>query len=119
LRLVSSILANSIGVDVSAGTALFGPFTIDAANSVVENICPAPNCAISVNGTGNLIGVDPLLGLLTGNGGPSRTHAPLPGSPVINAGSNPFGLTTDQRGDGFPRTVGAGTDMGAFESASP
>jgi hypothetical protein len=56
---------------------------------------------------------------LTGNGGLSRTQAPLAGSPVINAGSNPFGLPTDQRGDGFPRTVGAGTDMGAFESTSP
>jgi hypothetical protein len=72
-----------------------------------------------VAGTGNLIGIDPLLGPLTGNGGPSRTHALLTGSPAINAGSNAFGLATDQRGDGFPRTVGAGTDMGAFESASP
>jgi hypothetical protein len=30
-----------------------------------------------------------------------------------------LGFANDQRGDGFARTVGAGTDMGAFESASP
>ena len=119
LRLVSSIIANSVGVDVAAGTALFGPYTITATSSLVENICPAPSCAISFAGPGNLLGMDPLLGPLTSNGGASRTHAPLAGSVVINAGSNPFGLATDQRGDGFPRTVGAGTDMGAFESASP
>ncbi len=37
------------------------------------------------------------------------------GSPAINAGSNTLALTTDQRGPGFARTVGAGTDIGAFE----
>ena len=41
---------------------------------------------------GNLIGgpgygfVDPLLGPLADNGGPTLTHALLPGSPAINAG---------------------------------
>ena len=43
----------------------------------------------------------------------------LPGSPAINAGSNPFGLATDQRGAGFPRVVGGATDMGAYESGTP
>jgi hypothetical protein len=121
LRLVSSIVANNNGAfgDVSAGTGTFGTFTINATNSLIESICPPPNCTISVFGTGNLLGVDPLLAPLGNNGGLSRTQALLPGSPAINAGSNPFGLANDQRGDGFARTVGAGTDMGAFESASP
>jgi len=39
----------------------------------------------------------------------------LAGSPAIDAGSNPLSLTTDQRGAGFPRTIGAGTDIGAYE----
>jgi hypothetical protein len=62
-----------------------------------------------------IIGVDPLLAALANNGGPTRTHALLPGSPAIDAGSNPQGLTFDQRGAGFPRTLGEATDIGAFE----
>jgi hypothetical protein len=57
---------------------------------------------------------DPLLGPLQDNGGPTETHALLPGSPAINAGSNPLGLTTDQRGTGFDREVEQ-TDIGALE----
>ena len=64
-------------------------------------------------------GTNLLLGRLDYNGGPTRTHAPLPGSPLINAGSNalvPAGMTTDQRGPGFPRVVGPAVDVGAYES---
>src|SRR5262249_88584 len=51
------------------------------------------------NGTaGNLVGADPKLGPLQDNGGPTPTMALLPGSPAFGAGSNPLGLTTDQRG---------------------
>jgi len=44
----------------------------------------------------------------------------LPGSPAIDAGSNaliPGGVTTDQRGAGFPRIVNVVVDIGAFESS--
>ena len=37
------------------------------------------------------------------------------GSPAVDAGSNLAGLSFDQRGDGFPRVVGAQADIGAFE----
>jgi hypothetical protein len=37
-----------------------------------------------------------------------------PGSPAIDAGSNPLDLTADQRGYS-PRVVGAVADMGAYE----
>ena len=73
----------------------------------------------------NLIGSDPQLGPLQDNGGPTWTHAPLPGSPVIDQGKNFAGSDTDQRGNGFFRTVdlsalpnasgGDGTDIGAVE----
>ena len=59
--------------------------------------------------------IDPLLGELQDNGGPTPTIALLDGSPAIDAGSNPNNLETDQRGDGFDRTVGEATDIGAFE----
>ena len=68
--------------------------------------------------------IDPLLGPLQDNGGPTFTHALLLGSPAIDQGTG-NDLTTDQRGVGFPRTFdvrrirnargGDGTDVGAFE----
>ena len=69
---------------------------------------------------------EPLLGSLADNGGPTKTHALLPGSPAIDKGKNfVSGSTTDQRGTGFARTYddpaimnateGDGTDIGAYE----
>lgn len=69
----------------------------------------------------DLVGVDPSLGPLQDNGGPTFTHALLASSPAIDAGNST--LTTDQRG--FPRPVdfplanapgGNGSDIGAFEA---
>ena len=61
------------------------------------------------------IAADPLLAPLAFNGGPTRTHALLAGSPAIDAGSNPAALEHDQRGATFLRTSGTSTDIGAFE----
>ena len=47
------------------------------------------------------------------------THALGVGSPAINHGSNPAGLTNDQRGPGFFRFAGSAVDIGAFEVQSP
>jgi hypothetical protein len=58
---------------------------------------------------------DPRLGPLAWNGGTTRTHALGAGSAAVDAGSNPDALASDQRGDGFPRQVGAGIDIGAYE----
>jgi hypothetical protein len=68
--------------------------------------------------------VDPnavqFLGPLQDNGGPTLTHALLPGSPAIDAGSNDIGLATDQRGVARPwdgnLKDGAIVDIGAFEA---
>jgi len=58
---------------------------------------------------------DPMLGPLADNGGPTMTHALLPGSPAIDAGDcNGGEITEDQRGE--PRPQGAACDVGAFES---
>lgn len=75
-----------------------------------------------LTGTGDQINTNPQLAPLANNGGPTLTHALLPGSPAIDKG-NSFGLTTDQRG--FARPVdfplpnapgGDGSDIGAFEA---
>jgi CSLREA domain-containing protein len=67
----------------------------------------------------------PMLGPLQDNGGPTKTHELLSGSPAIDKGNNFTTSTTDQRGPGFVRTFnnlsidnadgGDGTDIGAFE----
>jgi hypothetical protein len=79
----------------------------------------------------NLLGVNPQLGPLQDNGGPTGTRKPLSTSPVIDCGVDTVN-STDQRGAGFPRVVnqpnrtgstasGANNaDMGAVEvSANP
>jgi hypothetical protein len=85
--------------------------------SLGYNLIHAPNGA-SILGTttGNLLGVDPFLGPLADNGGPTRTMALLPGSPAIDAGDTTNPPAYDQRGTGFARVVGAGIDVGAFEA---
>src|SRR5262249_46297610 len=55
------------------------------------------------------------LGPLQVNGGGTETHVPADDSPVVDAGSNPAGLTTDQRGVAFARVVGGAPDIGAVE----
>jgi hypothetical protein len=64
----------------------------------------------------DLVNTDPLLGALADNGGPTLTHALLPGSPAIDAGVAVPGVTTDQRGVSRPQ--GIAPDIGAFEVAA-
>src|SRR5262249_56713554 len=59
--------------------------------------------------------IDPKLGPLQENGGPTKTHALLPGSPAIDAGSNRRAPTWGQRGPRFPRIVNGTIDIGSFE----
>ena len=89
---------------------------------------------LAITGGNNFTGtaaspLDPLLGPLADNGGPTQTHALLSGSPAIDAGNNDLAvdadgspLLTDQRGVGFERIQdgGSGTatvDIGAVEGA--
>jgi hypothetical protein len=67
----------------------------------------------------DILDVDPVLGPLTDNGGPTLTHALLPGSPAIDAGDNTDAPEWDQRGPGFPRIVNGTIDIGAFEVQAP
>jgi hypothetical protein len=69
---------------------------------------------------GNRVGtasspIDPMLGPLQDNGGPTMTMALLPRSPAIDAGIAVDGVTTDQRG--ISRTAYGPPDIGAFELA--
>lgn len=82
-------------------------------------------CTINGDTTGNLTGVDPILGPLQNNGGATLTQSLLAGSPAINAG-NPGGcrdhtsalLSTDQRGFSRPANGSPLCDIGAYEAGA-
>jgi predicted outer membrane repeat protein len=70
-----------------------------------------------LNGPGDQINTDPMLGPLQDNGGPTLTHALLPGSRAIDAGDPNFTPPPDydQRGPGFVRVFNGRIDVGSFE----
>lgn len=80
----------------------------DCAGALVSNnnnlIGDTTNCTITGGVGKNLYALDPLLGALQNNGGPTSTHLPAAGSPVIDKGKssgciNVSGavITVDQR----------------------
>jgi hypothetical protein len=74
-----------------------------------------------LNGPGDQINTDPMLGPLQNNGGPTLTHALLPGSPAINTGDPNFTPPPayDQRGSPFVRVFNGRIDIGSFEVQPP
>jgi hypothetical protein len=109
LSLYSSILSNN--------TTASGASQLDIGGS-----------GQNINGSHNLVNVSSvalpgdtltghyaLLEPLADNGGLTKSHLLQPGSPAIDTGANPYLLRYDQRGAGYPRTIGSNTDMGAIE----
>ncbi len=74
-----------------------------------------------LTGPGDQINIDPLLGPLQDNGGPTFTHELLSGSPGIDAGDPNFTPPPffDPRGPGFARGVNGRIDKGSFEVQGP
>ena len=96
-----------------------GEHTVTAAYSLLGS---SQNVAeFNAPGDHNIFSDSPGLGPLEDNGGPTKTHALLPGSPALSAGSTALAvfsgqpLNFDQRGPGFVRTFGGAVDIGAFE----
>ncbi|MEL7035670.1 MAG: Ig-like domain-containing protein [Cyanobacteria bacterium J06592_8] len=114
-NITSSIIAgNANNSDI--GSTSYTNWT-SGGNNLIGN---SDGVTAFVNGVnGDIVGtaatpIDPVLGPLQDNGGPTETQAILEGSPAINAGSNPENLTTDQRGQA--RVQQGAIDIGAFES---
>jgi hypothetical protein len=123
----STIAGNTGGIDIG------GEFTL--RNSIVAKNTGANSTFNDINGTitssgynlisesaggsgyvpSDILDVDPKLGPLQNNGGPTLTMALLPGSPAIDSGTNQGAPEWDQRGPGFPRVVNGTIDRGAFE----
>lgn len=95
-------------------------FALDGSTGTVSHSLVQVSAADALTavtaGIGNLQGIGAQLGPLADNGGPTFTHLPLVGSPVIDAGDPAItgAPATDQRGQA--RIVGI-IDMGAVELA--
>src|ERR1017187_2627413 len=76
-----------------------------------HNLSADASCVFT--GTGSRTNINPMLGPLANNGGPTLTMALLPGSPAIDAGGSAGAPATDQRGVARPQ--GPGVGIGAFE----
>jgi len=110
------ILTNTI---VARNTAPTGPDCHGSPFSLGHNLIGDVSDCSFTPVTGDLINVHPKLGPLQDSGGPTKTHALLPGSPAIDAADNIAAPERDQRG--VPRPVdgdGDGTatsDIGSHE----
>jgi hypothetical protein len=105
-------VANTIIAGNTAGSD--GPDVFfQAVTSQGYNLIGNPSGGSGFIGT-DLLSVNPLLGSLQDNGGPTQTMALLPGSPAIDAADAASAPANDQRG--MARPQGSAPDIGAFES---
>jgi hypothetical protein len=135
LLITNSTLSGNSATDVGGGVYNLG--TLHIGNTVLKRGDSGANISNGNGGTvmslgynvssddgggfltgpGDQINTDPLLGPLQNNGGPTFTHALLPGSPAVDAGDPTFTPPPfyDQRGPGFLRVRNGRIDVGSFE----
>ena len=130
----STIIAgNYAGKFFGAAPDVIGPF-ISKGFNLIGKKDGSTGFTLATDKKGTIASpLDPKLGPLRNNGGPTQTMTLQTGSPAIDKGTSVTiagtTLTTDQRGTGFPRkfdnslivnaTGGDGTDIGAFERQTP
>jgi len=114
------------GID-NLGTTTIGDTVLNGTGTIVNDGGTVTSLGYNLasddgggvlTGPGDQINTDPMLGPLQDNGGPTFTHALLPGSPAIDRGDPNFMPPPfyDQRGPGFDRVVGdCIVDIGSFE----
>ena len=103
-------------------TASLGPDVIGRVTSLGFNLIGQTDDSLgwtATDVTGNFFApLDPLLGPLQDNGGPTPTHALLAGSPAIERGDPTLGGSLDQRGTvRFHLGANPPVDIGAFDAA--
>ena len=140
LTIQNSIIAGNSDIGIAPDMRCLQADTSTVSNSLVGRVTGtglAATVGAIADANGNFVGgdtdalrIDPKLGPLAKNGGPTQTHALLAGSLAIDHGSNAAAVdatngntafTTDQRGVSFTRILDgdhrgpATVDMGAFE----
>jgi hypothetical protein len=115
----SSTPANTI-IATNSGSAASDCGGTGTVSSQGHNLVGSDSGCVFTASTGDEVGtsgspINPLLGPLANNGGPTPTLALQPASPAIDAGNPAACPTTDQRA--FPRPDMSGTpcDIGAYE----
>ena len=116
----SIVAGNTLPGGGGPGPDIFNSSVLTVAGT---NIVPLYQDSFGTTiGSGTILNVDPLLGPLTDNGGPTLTMALLPGSPALDGGGGST-QALDQRG--YPRNRdgdgnGSGvSDIGAVEMQTP
>ena len=130
-------IASSLFVNAQSGDAgddnIFGNGTFvslggnladDATTPAVRYDPPTQSNAVALSAASDLTSnTNSKVSALADNGGAVPTMALGLGSSAIDAGldvtQSPYSLLTDARGVSFPRKVGAGVDIGAFEASLP
>jgi hypothetical protein len=113
--LIAGNAVGSSGTGPDCDSTLGGVYTSRGSNLIGN---PGPSCTfVPAPATADdLVGVDPVLGPLAQNGGPTPTHALLAGSAAIEAGDGAC-EPADQRG--VVRPQGGRCDIGAVEALAP
>lgn len=104
----------------------FGNFVDFVPTDMYDSLIGDSEQVIDGTGGGNVFSDSPGLNGLADNGCAEPapvacvpTLMPMPGSPAVDTGGNPLGLTSDQRGAGYARSLIEGPDIGAHEAAVP
>ena len=109
--LLAAIIAGNVGgddIEVVIGTDV-------GFSSGGYNVIGAYDDVVIEGFDDDVTGVDPMLAALADNGGPTRTHRLIVGSPAIDIVQDAVPNLTDQRG--VPRPQGPRADAGAYEAA--
>jgi len=138
MEILNSTIANNIGPDWAPSAVFLGSFNAAIPSLKLTNTIITGNewyaCEwhasgpVTLTSGGNnlvqdgscnpvasdLINNTPQIAPLANNGGPTMTHALLPGSPVIDGANDALCPATDQRG--ITRPQGAHCDIGSYES---
>ncbi len=106
VHLGNTIVAKNVATN---GPDVFGAAWNDEGHNLFFSLLGSSNLG---SAPGDIVGQDPRLGPLANNGGLTKTHALLKGSPAINAGDDSIAPPTDQRG--VKRPQGPHVDIGAL-----
>ena len=105
-------MANTVLSNNAGGNCYHDPYSTPV-NSLGHNLSSDATCLLA--SPGDIVSTPAQLGPLQDNGGGTPTHAPLVGSPLLDAGDAALCPAADQRG--VVRPLGAACDIGAVESA--